>query len=118
MRKSDKKIDNKLRLVLTDVCETALKEIAGFQWLTHTVNYNNFPNSLQIICVFDSKKQLKQYLQSPQCSALVLLIHNELKATNVMIKNINHHVSYDSEESCREQHHGNWALRLKNSSNH
>jgi len=29
MRKTDKKIDNQLRLVLTDVCEVALKEIDG-----------------------------------------------------------------------------------------
>ncbi|HCC80946.1 MAG TPA: Fis family transcriptional regulator, partial [Methylophaga sp.] len=44
MRKTDKKIDNELRLKLTDVCEQGLKNIAGFQWLTHLVNYDDYPN--------------------------------------------------------------------------
>ena len=39
MRKTDKKIDNNLRIVLTEVCEIALKEVTGFQWLTHLVDY-------------------------------------------------------------------------------
>jgi len=46
MRKTDKKRDNTLRLALTEVCDIALKDIAGFQWLTHCVNYSNFPQSL------------------------------------------------------------------------
>ena len=45
LRKTDKKIENQLILVLTAVCETALKEIDGFQWLTHLVEYTDFPNS-------------------------------------------------------------------------
>lgn len=53
MRKKDKKIDNELRLVLIDACEQALKDITGFQWLTHfLVNYDDFPNSLMVACVF------------------------------------------------------------------
>ena len=38
MRKSDKKIENQLRLTLTDVCETALKRFNGFEWLTHLLH--------------------------------------------------------------------------------
>lgn len=45
MRKTDKKTDNKLREVLTGVCDDALEEFAGFKWLTHLVNYDDFPKS-------------------------------------------------------------------------
>ena len=54
MKKTDKKMDNHIRRVLTDVCETSLKDINGFAWLTHTVNYAQFPQSLKVICVFDT----------------------------------------------------------------
>lgn len=49
MRKTDKKIENNIRISLTKVCEQALKEVDGFLWLTHTVNYSKFPESLQIL---------------------------------------------------------------------
>jgi len=54
MKKTDKKMDNHIRRVLTDVCETSLTDISGFAWLTHTVNYAQFPQSLKVICVFDT----------------------------------------------------------------
>ncbi len=54
MRKSDKKIENQIREVLTDVCEDTLKSYEGFLWVTHTVNYSSFPQSLKIICVFET----------------------------------------------------------------
>ena len=112
MRKTDRKIDNELRLVLTDVCEQALKDIAGFQWLTHTVNYDDFPNSLKVVCVFDSNENLKDYLQSDDNQTLVSLIQSEFKTMDIKLKRIVENLSYDTEENCREQHNGNWALRL------
>ena len=45
MRKSDKKIENQIRDVLTDVCEDTLKGYDGFLWVTHTVNFSSFPQS-------------------------------------------------------------------------
>lgn len=112
MRKTDRKIDNELRLVLTDVCEQALKDIAGFQWLTHTVNDENFPNSLKVVCVFDSNVNLKDYLQSDDNQALVSLIQCEFKTMDIKLKRIVDHLAYDTEENCRQQHNGHWALRL------
>ena len=56
MRKSDKKIENQIREVLTDVCEDTLKSYEGFLWVTHTVNYSSFPQSLKIICVFETSQ--------------------------------------------------------------
>ena len=78
MRKIDKKIDNQLRAALTDVCETALKEIDGFLWLTHFVNYSNFPKSLKIVCIFDTDENLATFLSKDSKNALVALIEKKL----------------------------------------
>lgn len=112
MRKTDKKLDNQLRQSLTDVCEIALQELAGFQWLTHTVDYSRFPQSLKIICVFDTNDELQGYLESDKKHLLKGLIEGELRNLNIKLPNISMQVFYDTEESCRDQHDGNWAQRL------
>ena len=73
MRKTDKKMDNQLRHVLTEVCEVALKDINGFQWLTHVVNYSNFPKSLQVVCVLTPMKTfLISCQKKPKLNLMVL----------------------------------------------
>lgn len=74
MRKSDKKVENQLRIALTEVCEAALKNGNGFQWLTHQVNYSNFPKSLQVICVFDINESLARFMKTTSCQELGSLI--------------------------------------------
>lgn len=112
MRKTDKKIDNQLRLVLTDVCEKALKDIEGFQWLTHLVNYANFPASLRVICVFTTEDSLNSFIQSSKNKELNSLIQSKLQDVNINFKNIGEHISYDTDEACNNEHDGNWAVRL------
>ena len=113
MRKSDKKLDNQLRIVLTQICENALEEIEGFQWLTHIVNYSNFPKSLKIVCVFDTNESLDRYLLSETNNQLQSLIKRELSKLNIQFKNMVNHVLFDTEENCENQHNGNWAQRLR-----
>ena len=112
MRKTDKKIDNQLRLVLTDVCETALKEINGFQWLTHLVSYSNFPKSLKIIFVFDTNEQLALFISNSGEKVLSSLIKMKLNEIGVQFRNVAEHILYDTEERCAKEHNGNWANRL------
>lgn len=112
MRKSDKKLDNQLRLLLTDICESALKNIEGFVWLTHTVNYANFPSSLKIVCVFDNNDNLANYVNNSNNMDLRLLIKAACKEINIHISNISAQVIFDTEENCEQQHQGNWAKRL------
>lgn len=64
MRKSDKKIDNQIRQALTQLCENHLKDLPGFCWITHTVNYQQFPQSLNVTCVFDDDDALSHFEQS------------------------------------------------------
>jgi hypothetical protein len=112
MRKTDKKLDNQLRTVLTDVCEVALKEIDGFQWLTHLVNCSDFPNSLKVVCVFDTNENLSSFMSQEGKAKLSALIQEKLVAVDVKLKNMTGHILYDTEQDCEREHHGNWADRL------
>ena len=49
------RLERRLVATLTDACETAKAEIPGFEWLTHTVDYAAFPQSLRVIWVFDTR---------------------------------------------------------------
>jgi len=111
MRKTDKKIDNQLRFVLTDVCEVALKEIDGFQWLTHLVNYSHFPKSLKIVCVFDTNENLSSFM-SKQQKKLTSLVQVKLHEVDIEVKNVFEQIFYDTEENCKKENNGKWADRL------
>ena len=112
MRKSDKKLDNAIRNALIDVCEQAQGSFEGFQWLTHSVNYDNFPNSLKIICVFNTDEHLAN-LQQGDCSGqLRQLIKHHLAESNVVLKDVNKQVLLDSEQACTTTHNGKWAHKL------
>ena len=113
MRKTDKKIEAQLRIALTEVCESALKEFTGFQWLTHLVNYANYPKSLKVVCVFDTNDNLTSFMASNDSRALSTLIQSKLFEIDVNLKSMTNHLSYDTEENCDKNHNGKWADRLK-----
>lgn len=112
MRKSDKKIDNQIIKVLTQVCESALEDIEGFEWLTHTVNFEKFPDSLKITCVFNSNVALANCLKSPSYKQLLTLIESSLAKIDILLKDAKKQILLDSEEKCTAQHGGNWRKRL------
>lgn len=112
MRKSDKKIDNQLRLVLTNVCEHALELYPGFEWITHTADYGAFPKSLLIVCVFETEFQLAQFSHNGAKLELINLIKHTLAKDGIVLNNMTQHVQFDTEAACKQQHQGNWALRL------
>lgn len=113
MRKSDKKMENNLRITLTEVCETALKNFNGFEWLTHVVNYSNFPASLKVICVFDTNDNLSRFMESNSCQELGFLIQKKFFELDINLKTITNHLSYDTEENCKKHNNGKWADRLE-----
>lgn len=112
MRKSDKKIDNELSKRLTDVCENELKSYVGFQWLTHLVNYANFPASLKIICVFDSNENLQRLHATAEDLPVKSAIINAIADIGVKVKDSGKLIKFDTQENCDLQHSGNWAKRL------
>jgi len=99
MKKTDKKIDKQICQALTKACEMAKDDVPGFQWLTHLVNYNQFPESLSVICVFDTKAELEQARQLKKDQLIVGFIKSELEQINIRFKEINRHISFDTEKS-------------------
>jgi len=105
MKKSDKKIDNTIRDALTAVCEIALDEIEDFKWITHLVNYNNFPDSLTIICVFETDESLLTAQRLKKDRYLLRLIEQELASYDIKIKKIDRMVSFRTEASMNTSFH-------------
>jgi len=110
--KTQKKIDNNIRLALTSACQSMLEEVPGFQWLTHQADYTNFPASLLIICVFDSPDQQLQAESSGKASQMKRVIQAKLLKTGVKFKSLEQQILLDNEQVCKQEHQGNWTLRL------
>lgn len=113
MTKTDKKTDKLICTILTDVCDQALKNIEGFSWLTHQVNYKSFPESLRITCIFSTKALQRQTKEQANDIYLIRLIQQHLQTEKIMLKKPQKQIRFDNEEDCQDQHQGNWAKRLE-----
>lgn len=112
MKKSDKKTENTIRESLTEVCEMALENVSGFKWLTHCVNYNNFPDSLSIVCVFQSNDELLLARKNHMDNYLYKIIRETLERSDIKIPDIKKRILFDTEENCLIENNGNWNERL------
>lgn len=109
MRKTDKKIENALRKALTQACSEALKTQDGFKWLTHFANYQHFPNSLAILCVFDTN----DHLLKADSDGLRSIINAALTSIDINVKDIREHVSFDTEENGVKNNADLWQARFR-----
>lgn len=109
MRKTDKKIDNAIRVVLTQVCDVAQIESDGFMWLTHFANYDCFPDSLSVVCIYDTNKNLAE----ASVGSMRDLIKDKLASIDIDLKDIRQHVSFDTEEQCKIENDGKWHERFR-----
>jgi hypothetical protein len=112
MKKQHKKIDNQICKVLHQVCESALEQVKGFVWLTHLVNYNAFPQSLIVVCVFESEAMLAEAVSREKDLYLRDAISRSLATINIKIKDVNRAIRFDSEEACSLQDNGQWTKRF------
>lgn len=112
LSKTNQKIDNNICKALTIACESSLHEVDGFSWLTHRVNYTNFPASLIVTCVFNTGAEIELMKSKKQDDFLRASIQKQLLKIGVVVKNINQCVHFDSEEACNNQQGGHWADRL------
>ena len=113
MKKTNKKIDNSIRNALTEVCEIALNEVTGFEWLTHFANYSHFPGSLSIVCIFDTNDDLSNLLNTHKDDYLYKLIEEKLNTVSIHIKDIKQQVYFDTEEACKNENGGKWNERFR-----
>ena len=111
------RIERSLVATLTDACETAKAEIPGFEWLTHTVNYADFPQSLVITWVFDTRANTEHALATGLDVRMRELTGTALSEADIPSLSLKRCVHFDCEEACHTQHGGNWRLRLTRSAN-
>jgi hypothetical protein len=112
MNKTVKKLDNNVVKALTIVCEMAKQDIVGFEWLTHSANYSNFPGSLVITCVLDNQQSLDSMLANQHDELIRKLIQKQLFRAGVLLKDARSHVFFDTEQACMSQNGGDWKRRL------
>jgi len=113
LNKVNKITEKKIIKALTEVCEKAKTEINGFQWLTHFVDYKQFPDSLKVVCVFSTQTELLSAQHKALDQIIFTLIQNKLEKVGIQIKNIKKHVYFDSEEACNSENNGNWDERVR-----
>lgn len=111
MRKQDKKQERAIVSSLTRACEEWLEALPGFEWLTHTVDYRQFPDSLMVTIIFATPETM-QDARSTRYTAIVKRIQQALGDAGVSLHHPERHVLFDNEVDCERQHQGNWAARL------
>ena len=112
MKKTIKKLDNNVIKALTVACESFKTGISGFEWLTHSADYSNFPGSLMVTCVFTNEADRLSALDAGLDATMRKQIQGQLLKVGVVLKDARRHVFFDSEEQCHAQHGGDWGLRL------
>ena len=112
MRKTDKKREKQLIKLLNEACNQALEDYPGFQWLTHTVNYSSFPDSLSITCVFDTRANLATMLKEDGGQGFTKLLCSKLAIMGIKLKQSALQVHFDTEEQCLTDNQGKWKQRL------
>ncbi|NIB40365.1 Fis family transcriptional regulator [Pseudomaricurvus alkylphenolicus] len=110
--KTQKRLENSLRVALTEACDEMLDKVAGFQWLTHQADYTNFPASLLVTCVFDKRASEQLAVSGGQAADMKKLIQAKLLKIGVKFKFLEKQVLFDNEEDCEQQHQGDWSARL------
>jgi hypothetical protein len=108
----DKKRDKALTEALTAVCEKALEQIPGFEWLTHDVDFQRPEQSLRITCVFATSADIEMAREQGLLQCLQAWIKISLKEQAIALATPGKQIVYDAESACQSQHGGNWALRL------
>lgn len=98
MKKSDKKLENNLRKALTIACEDIKDEVEDFCWLTHEVNYQQFPQSLSVVCYFTQFEAIEHVKTNSQDSLIREIIAKHLTNVGVTPFNVNKQIVYRSED--------------------
>jgi Ni,Fe-hydrogenase III component G len=112
LKREHARLERELIEVLTQACEVAKSEITGFCWLTHEIDYERFPESVQVIWVFDTQLDREQAAALGLNARMVELTAVALHALEINLNPLADHVHFDSEEECHRSHGGDWQRRL------
>lgn len=106
MKKTDKKIENQIISVLTEACTIAIERYDGFQWLTHFVNYRDFPGSLTVLCMFEKNEHLSILSDTDDGELFRKLIQSKLASIGVDLRNTRRSIRFDSQENGHKDRRG------------
>ncbi len=111
MKKNDKKIEHSIVKALNTICETLKEESNGFIWLTHFVDYSNYPQSLKLIFVFKTNQQLEIAKNKTLFHRVFQLTESHLKRESIHIKHIEKSVYFDTEENGADYNDVSWCRK-------
>lgn len=94
-------IERELIRALTCACETAKAEIVGFQWLTHEVDYQQFPQSLVVTWMFDSEANRARALASSDAARMRELTQVAFEEVGISVADIAAHIVFSVEQPAR-----------------
>ncbi|WP_275545754.1 MULTISPECIES: hypothetical protein [unclassified Pseudomonas] len=94
-------IERELIRALTLACETAKSEVVGFQWLTHDVDYEQFPQSLVVTWVFDTEANKARALASADKARMLALTLAAFDEVGISVSRIADHVAFSVERPAR-----------------
>ncbi|HBZ93652.1 MAG TPA: hypothetical protein DEO91_08075 [Pseudomonas sp.] len=94
-------IERELIRALTLACETAKSEVVGFQWLTHDVDYEQFPQSLVVTWVFDTEANKARALASADKARMLALTLAAFDEVGISVARIADHVAFSVERPAR-----------------
>jgi hypothetical protein len=109
-----KQADRERQLVvsLTQACETGKSELVGFCWLTHRVDYQQFPSSLMVVWIFDTQANRDKALENGQGERMLELTAEAFSQADICVSPVSAYLDFDSEEQCQRADAGNWQQRL------
>ena len=111
LKRNEKKIENAIVRALNGVCETLRYESNGFSWLTHFVDYSNFPQSLKLVFVFDTNQSLKSAKNEALFQTIFELTETRLKSEGVYVKRIDKAVFFDTDENGADFNDASWCRK-------
>ncbi|MBH3426478.1 hypothetical protein I5S59_01875 [Pseudomonas alkylphenolica] len=112
MKRKHAGMERELARALTHACEVAKGELVGFEWLTHRVDYERFPESLMVTWVFDTDSNMNAATAGPGVARMQALTLEAFEDIGITVTAIASHLEMDSEERCAAKHGGDWVARL------
>tara|TARA_R110002051_G_scaffold244968_1_gene304782 strand:- start:804 stop:1199 length:396 start_codon:yes stop_codon:yes gene_type:complete len=110
--REQRQLDRELSRTLTQACDVAKAEVGGFAWVTHEVQWDDFPASLRVIWIFESNADIARALKEGWNQRLLALTDRALRDAEITVKRVEQHMDLDSEEECQRADAGNWRARL------
>ena len=111
LKRNEKKTESAIVKALNDVCETLKHKSDGFSWLTHFVDYSNFPQSLKLVFVFNTNQSLESAKNKATFQTIFQLTENRLKREGVSVNRIDKTVFFDTEENGADFNDANWCRK-------